>query len=231
VVVSDFNIVRFTGNAQRVSPGRGFILPDPLEAKPVLLVDTDAVLTFPVAIACFKPVGGGRQQIGQNGGGLKLGQCFGRGIGKSFKRPDTLAGEEPLRVLIPASADRHRECLTAFSEAVIRKFQKTGRWPDKTVFAREDRAGTSKGSINKSGMFQTEDLMGVEFHIRDEARFKGGWGFFFTTGSAPAQFIPYSAECYTCHQAHGAVDTTFVQFYPTAKPIAVKAGTYQDKEE
>jgi Cytochrome P460 len=110
------------------------------------------------------------------------------------------------------------------------QFQKTGHWPDKTVFAREDRAATSKGSINKSGMFQTEDLMGLEFHIRDEARFKGGWGFFFTAGTAPAQFIPYAAGCYACHQTHGAVDTTFVQFYPTAKPVAVKAGTYKDQE-
>ena len=31
-------------------------------------------------------------------------------------------------------------------------------------------------------------------------------------------------------QTHGAVDTTFTQFYPTAKPIAVKSGTYQGDE-
>ena len=29
-------------------------------------------------------------------------------------------------------------------------------------------------------------------------------------------------------QAHGAVDTTFTQFYPTAKPIAVAAGAYHE---
>ena len=67
--------------------------------------------------------------------------------------------------------------------------------------------------------------MGIEYHVRDEARFKGGWGFFFTDGTKPAQFIPYDAQCYACHQANGALDTSFTQFYPTAKPIAAKAGT------
>jgi hypothetical protein len=37
--------------------------------------------------------------------------------------------------------------------------------------------------------------------------------------------FPTSASCYSCHQQHGAVDTTFVQFYPTLLPIATKLGT------
>ena len=37
--------------------------------------------------------------------------------------------------------------------------------------------------------------------------------------------IPTSADCYTCHAAHAAVDTTFVQFYPTLLPIAEHKGT------
>jgi hypothetical protein len=32
--------------------------------------------------------------------------------------------------------------------------------------------------------------------------------------------IPRTANCYSCHQENGAVDTTFVQFYPTLLPIA-----------
>ena len=108
-------------------------------------------------------------------------------------------------------------------------FKQTGHWPDGTVFMLENRAATAHGSINRQGHFQTEDLMGLEAHVRDEARFKGGWGFFAVNGSAPARMIPYGASCYACHQAHGAVDTTFTQFYPTAKPIAVKAGTYLDR--
>lgn len=37
--------------------------------------------------------------------------------------------------------------------------------------------------------------------------------------------IPVVADCYSCHAAHGAVDTTFVQFYPTLLPIAKSKGT------
>lgn len=109
------------------------------------------------------------------------------------------------------------------------EFKKTGHWPDKTMFVLEVRGAQSHGSINKNGQYQTEDLMGVEAHIRDEARFKGGWGFFRFDGAAPAKLISYDAQCYACHLAHGAVDTTFSQFYPTAKPIAVKAGNYKEQ--
>ena len=106
-------------------------------------------------------------------------------------------------------------------------FRKTGHWPDKTVFMLEVRGATDKGSIIKHGQYQTEERMGLEAHVRDETRFKGGWGFFAFGGEAPATLLPAAASCYSCHQAHGAVDTTFTQFYPTAKPIAVKAGTYR----
>ena len=36
--------------------------------------------------------------------------------------------------------------------------------------------------------------------------------------------IPTAADCYSCHAAHAAVDTTFVQFYPTLLPIAQAQG-------
>ncbi|MEG3143192.1 cytochrome P460 family protein [Sphingomonas sp. RT2P30] len=105
-------------------------------------------------------------------------------------------------------------------------FKATGRWPDGTVMVKEPRIGSSKGSINKSGIFQTEQRFDLEVHVRDSRRFKGGWAFFVNVGDKPAKAIPASASCYSCHGQHGAVDTTFVQFYPTAKPIAVKAGTF-----
>ena len=108
------------------------------------------------------------------------------------------------------------------------QFKQTGHWPDKTMFVLEVRKAASHGSINKKGQFQTEERLGLEVHVRDEARFKGGWGFFAFDGAGPAKQIPYTAECYACHQANGAVDTTFTQFYPTAKPIAVKAGTFKE---
>ena len=103
-------------------------------------------------------------------------------------------------------------------------FQKTGTWPDKTVMVLEARRGEQNGSINKHGRFQT-DVMGAEIHVKDEARFKGGWAFFGFDGDKPGELFPQAAACYSCHREHAAVDTTFVQFYPTLLPIAKAHGT------
>jgi Cytochrome P460 len=109
--------------------------------------------------------------------------------------------------------------------AAYRSFLKTGVWPDKTVLILENRGAASKGSITKSGQFQNGEVIGLEAHVKDAARFKGGWGFFAFDGGKPGAMLPYTAACYACHQAHGAADTTFVQFYPTLLPVATKAGT------
>ena len=101
-----------------------------------------------------------------------------------------------------------------------RQFLQTGTWRDKTQLVMEMRGAAEKGSINQHGKVQTEDAMGIEVHVKDTGRFPGGWGFFAFQGAAPAQQIPTSARCYSCHQQHGAVDTTFVQFYPTLLKIA-----------
>lgn len=107
-------------------------------------------------------------------------------------------------------------------------FKTSGHWPDKTVFVMENRRADSKASINKQGHYQTTDLFGLEFHVRDASRFKGGWAFFASDGASAASLIPSEAVCYGCHQAHGALDTTFTQFYPTAKILAIKAHTYHE---
>ena len=104
------------------------------------------------------------------------------------------------------------------------EFRKTGRWPDGTMFALEVRGGQNKGSINKDGSFQAGEPRAVEVHLKDK-RFEGGWAFFGFDGDKPAKQIPTSASCYSCHRDHAAVDTTFVQFYPTLLPIAQEAGT------
>jgi hypothetical protein len=98
-------------------------------------------------------------------------------------------------------------------------FTVTGRWPDKTILVLEIRTGQSKGSINQGGSFQGK-VGAVEVHVKDTARFKGGWAFFSFNGRSPGEIFPPSASCYSCHKQHGAVDTTFVQFYPTLQPIA-----------
>src|SRR5262249_29742147 len=80
-------------------------------------------------------------------------------------------------------------------------------------------------SINKSGHFQTSELMGKEVHVKDEARFPGKWAFFGFDEDATAKMVPTDAACYSCHQQHAAVDTTFVQFYPTLLELAKSKGT------
>ena len=107
------------------------------------------------------------------------------------------------------------------------KFLETGTWPDKTVLVLEMRGAGSNASINKAGHFQTEDRMGVEVHVKDEARFPDKWAFFgFEEGTSPAKQVPTQASCYSCHREHGAVDTTFVQFYPTLLEIAKQKKTF-----
>jgi hypothetical protein len=106
-----------------------------------------------------------------------------------------------------------------------REFLKTGTWRDKTQLVMENRGASEKGSINQHGKFQTDDLMGVEVHVKDTARFQGGWGFFAFQSVDPAGQIPTTAACYSCHQQHAAVDTTFVQFYPTLLKIAKEKKT------
>lgn len=105
------------------------------------------------------------------------------------------------------------------------EFVDTGTWPDKTVLIIEIRSAESKGSINKSGNFQGAKVIGLEVHVKDRTRFAEQWAFFEFENDAPAKVIPRSAECYSCHAAHAAVDTTFVQFYPSLLPIAQKKGT------
>lgn len=104
------------------------------------------------------------------------------------------------------------------------RFQQTGHWPDGTTLVMEVRGARSKGSINQHGAFQSGEPMGLEVHVHDRQRYDGGWAFF-SFGQSPASPIPQTAECYSCHRAHGAVDTTFVQFYPTLLPIAEQQHT------
>jgi hypothetical protein len=64
----------------------------------------------------------------------------------------------------------------------------------------------------------------MEVHVKD-ARLESGWGFYEFTGPGSAKLIKRPASCYQCHEGHGAVDTTFVQFYPTLLGVAKTKGT------
>ena len=110
-----------------------------------------------------------------------------------------------------------------------RNFMATGTWPDKTVMVVEVREAESKGSINQNGHFQGAALIGFEAHVKDEARFPGGWAFFdFHSPTTNGNLIPRDASCYSCHADHAAVDTTFVQFYPTLLTVAREKKTLSE---
>jgi hypothetical protein len=112
-----------------------------------------------------------------------------------------------------------------------RQFIKSGTWPDRTLFVLEERDSSIKGSINKSGHFQTK-LTGLVAEVKDESRFPEKWAFFAFIDAQgklkdTAKALPKNA-CWTCHNANGAVDNTFVQFYPTLKEVAQRKGTFRE---
>jgi hypothetical protein len=116
------------------------------------------------------------------------------------------------------------------SPAAYRSFLATGKWPDKTTFVLEVRSSQSKGSINNGGHFQT-NLEAVEAEVKDEKRSPGKWTFYgFGDSAKDAKAIPETASCYSCHAKNGAVDNTFVQFYPTLVNVAKEKGSWRGGE-
>ena len=109
--------------------------------------------------------------------------------------------------------------------ASYRSFLAEGTWPDKTVMVLEIRGAETNASINQGGHSQGTEVMGTEVHVKDTSRFSGGWAFFDVNDAGVGTLIAKPASCYTCHEQHAAVDTTFVQFYPTLLPIARQKGT------
>ena len=110
--------------------------------------------------------------------------------------------------------------------SAYRSFLDTGRWPDNTVLVLEVRSAESKGSINRGGHFQG-NVIGIETHVKDERRFPRKWAFFGFHGKSAIseEPAPPTSSCYACHEPNGAVDTTFVQFYPSLTSVARAKGT------
>jgi hypothetical protein len=115
--------------------------------------------------------------------------------------------------------------------SAYRAFTKTGQWPDQTMFILEIRASSSEGSINKGGHFQS-NLVIIEASVKDEARFPGKWAYFDFGRDMKTQVaaLPRTERCYACHTDNGAVDNTFVQFYPTLLEVATKMGTVKTRD-
>ena len=123
------------------------------------------------------------------------------------------------------SMDHHMFDNVFVNPEAYQSFVQNGTWPDKTVMVLEARKAEGKGSINQKGNFQGTEIMGLEVHVKDESRFPGKWAFFGFDGGKTAKMTPTTASCYSCHSEHAAVDTTFVQFYPTLLPVAKARGT------
>ena len=75
-----------------------------------------------------------------------------------------------------------------------------------------------------------DPVLGLEVHVKDASH--GGWTFYFIPKDAPSgKPFARTANCYSCHEKNAAVDTTFVQYYPTLIDAAKKYGTYKKTAE
>ena len=116
------------------------------------------------------------------------------------------------------------------SRPAYHQFRATGGWPDKTVFVLEKRMSWSKSSAETVDHYET-DLMGISVEVKDTARFAEKWAYFsFDSSTKTAKANP-RAMCWQCHNGGGAVENTYVQFYPTLKPLAQQFGTYRQAVE
>jgi len=126
----------------------------------------------------------------------------------------------------PSPGDHEMFTNVFVPQSAYQSFLKSGKWPDKTMFIVEERGSQSKGSINKTGHFQT-DFMGMGVEVKDESRFPDKWAYFNfdgTEGSSGAT-TPSKNDCWKCHDQNAAVEHSFVQFYPELLEIAKKKAT------
>ena len=111
------------------------------------------------------------------------------------------------------------------------EFVKSGKWPEQSMFVIDERDAASRSSINQKGHYQT-DLMGLAVEVKDSARNPDKWAYYaFGDENKSAGAMPHGNPCWSCHDAHAAVEHTFVQFYPTLKPVAKKFGAYNEERE
>jgi hypothetical protein len=111
------------------------------------------------------------------------------------------------------------------------RFLASGEWPEKTMFALEERGAENKGSIVKSGSYQG-DLTALAVEVKDSQKFPADkWAYFGFGGNLKTASANPKADCWQCHHDHAAVEHSFVQFYPTLKPVAEKFGTHRKAAE
>ena len=111
------------------------------------------------------------------------------------------------------------------------EFLASGKWPEQSMFVIDERDAESRSSINKKGHYQT-DLMGLAVEVKDSTRNSDKWAYYaFSADGKTSDAMPKGNGCWSCHDAHAAVEHTFVQFYPTVKTVAKKFGSYNEARE
>jgi hypothetical protein len=95
-----------------------------------------------------------------------------------------------------------------------RYFMEHKTYADGTMFLLSFYRAEGKSDPQLPGFVQGA-LFSQEIHVLDKARFSDGHGFFmFPNHNATSTRIAEGNPCETCHSEHGAVEGTFVQFYP-----------------
>jgi len=116
------------------------------------------------------------------------------------------------------------------SPSAYRQFRATGSWPDKTVLVLEKRLSSSKSSGELVDHYEA-GLAGISVEVKDTARFAEKWAYFSFDSSAKTAKANPKAMCWQCHNGGGGVENTYVQFYPTLKPVAQQFGTFRQAVE
>ena len=101
--------------------------------------------------------------------------------------------------------------------ASFAEYERTGRFPEKTMFALALHEPRQRESIGRQGYF-SGDLVALEMAVKDHERFPEGWVYFdFGKDRRTAAAKPREA-CHGCHLEHGT-DNVFVQFYPRLRGL------------
>lgn len=95
-------------------------------------------------------------------------------------------------------------------------FREHGSYADGTMFLLTFYDSEAKSQPQLQGFVQGEMRL-REIHVIDKVRFAEGRAFFQFQGKEvmEAAKIPDGSPCTSCHEAEGALDGTFTQFYPT----------------
>ncbi len=132
-------------------------------------------------------------------------------------------------------------CPQMFENVFVRReayngFVKNKIWPAGTIFILERRCAVQKASIDTSGSTQGKlFLIAASQKTRPEEH--SGWNYYLFGADGPLTCSgpdpnfsgqtkdPVSSSdinpkmCWQCHRDNGLKDNTFIQFYPTLKPL------------